>query len=192
MSPGSSSHSSLGSKSASIFSGTSSRRRGASRAADPPAPAPGDLQQEDVVRIDVRTDAAAVARVRDHDVVEARIGDEAKARAAADAPRSSCRSTPCTSSVQRRRRQRRQRAPRERPGPHRPALARRARPGAIRRRRARPARTAARAVEAGERVGQRGAHQQRLLLPVAAHERRRPTDRRARPSADRDPCLIVR
>ena len=80
MSPGSSSHSSLGAKSASIFSGTSSRRRGRrQRGRSASAVRPASLQQEHVVGIDVRPDAAAVARVRAHDVVEARIGDEAKA-----------------------------------------------------------------------------------------------------------------
>ena len=56
-------------------------------------------------------------------------------RRAADAPRRACRSTPCTSSVQRGALQRRQRAPRERPVAQRPARRRRARPGATRRRR---------------------------------------------------------
>ena len=47
-------------------------------AADAPATAPPGLQQEHVVRVDVRTDAAAVGRVAHHQVVEPGIGHEAE------------------------------------------------------------------------------------------------------------------
>ena len=100
MSPGSSSHSSLGHE-VGAASSAARRRAGAASRARPIAPAPAALrlQQEDVVGIDVRADAAAVARVRAHHVVEAGVGDEAKAPQQA-MRRSSCRSTPWTSRVQ--------------------------------------------------------------------------------------------
>ncbi len=47
--------------------------------ADAPAALAMHLQQEYIVRIEVRADAAAIGRVRDHQVVQARVGDEAKA-----------------------------------------------------------------------------------------------------------------
>jgi hypothetical protein len=48
------------------------------RSPDAPAPAARDLQQEDVVAVDVRADAAAVGREREHHIVETRIGHEAE------------------------------------------------------------------------------------------------------------------
>jgi hypothetical protein len=47
--------------------------------ADAPAPAAPELQEKDVVRVDVRPDAAAVRCPRAHHVVEPRVGDEAEA-----------------------------------------------------------------------------------------------------------------
>ncbi len=46
--------------------------------ADAPAAPTVGLQQEDVVGVDVRTDAAAVGGVADHQIVEPRIGHEAE------------------------------------------------------------------------------------------------------------------
>ena len=142
MSPGSSSHSSVGSKSASIFSGTSSRSARPRRPADAPAPPPGELQQEDVVGVDVRADAAAVAGVGDHDVVEPGVGHEAEAL-----QQPMRRIVVQVDALHQQRpagrRQRRQRAARERPVAQRSSARRRGSPGATRRRRGRRARTAA-------------------------------------------------
>ena len=192
MSPGSSSHSSLGSKSAQHLQRHVVAQRAPLDAADAPAPPARDLQQEHVVRIDVRADAAAVAGVRDHHVVEARVGHEAEAPQQPCAA-STCRSTPCTSSVQ--------------SGVASGGNARRAqRPVAQR-----PARAVARdqprldviargqreqlgARRAGGASAQRGAHQQRLLLPVPAHERAgdRPPSRGASAVVDVHAAIIVR
>ena len=98
---------------------------------------------------------------------------------------SSCRSTPCTSSVQPGVASVRQRATRDRTRGAPTSARRRARPAATRRRRARRARTGARGRRRAARRRQRAADEQRLLLPVPAHEGERPTDRRAGPSAGR-------
>ena len=120
----------------------------------------------------MRADAAAVAGVGDHQVVEPRLGHEAKA------------------VEQRARGLDVQVEPLHQQRPARPASAAAARaaaagrgaaPSARRRARRRrdstssrrPARTAARTVSGGSDAGDRLAHQQRLLLPVAAHELRR-------------------
>ena len=46
--------------------------------ADRPSAVAVHLQQEDVVAVEMRADAAAVARVADHQIVEPRIGQEAE------------------------------------------------------------------------------------------------------------------
>src|SRR6185437_3492815 len=53
---------------------------GTTGATDPPAPSPARLEQEDIVGVDVRPDTAAVARIREHRVIETSVGYEAKAR----------------------------------------------------------------------------------------------------------------
>ena len=69
---------------------------------------------------------------------------------------------------------------------------RRARPAATRRRRRAASANSSRARSSAGRVGHRPAHQQRLLLPVPAHEiaRRQAAEQRRRPV--RCPCIIVR
>ena len=49
-------------------------------AAEGPAAAAGDLEQEDIVLVDMGADTAAVAGQRDHDVVDAPAGQEAEQR----------------------------------------------------------------------------------------------------------------
>ena len=100
MSPGSSSHSWLGLKRRSSFSGAPVDWLVVAHATDAPATPALQLQQKHVVGIDVRPDAAAVAGVRDHQVIEPRIGHEAKRRAASGAPRrrTGRRPAPATSS----------------------------------------------------------------------------------------------
>ena len=78
MSPGSSSHSWLGLKRRSSFSGAPSIWLIVAHATDSPATPALQLQQKDVVGVDMRPHAAAIAGVRDHQVVEPRIGHEAK------------------------------------------------------------------------------------------------------------------
>ena len=187
MSPGSSSHSCSGSKWRRIFSGTPvDAGCGRAGAADAPAPPALHLQQEHVVGIEVRPDAAAVAGIGDHQVVEPRIGHEAEARRAARAPprRAGPGPAPAASS---------------RAAPAAAARAAAAGRGAASSRspRARtrrdstssPAASANSAARAQRRrhAGQRLAHQQRLLLPVAAHElrRRQAAEQRQR---ERAPC----
>jgi hypothetical protein len=162
------------------------------RSPDPPAPSPRELEQEHVVGIDVRADAAAVARERDHHVVEARVGNEA------EAPKQPMRGgvvqvDALHQHAPTRRRQSRQGAPRQRPRPQRPALA-------VARDEARFDIVARRkgeqppAVEAGQRIEERVAHEQGLLLPVTTHERRRgqPAEQRGRPfDVHRGHCAMI-
>ena len=110
--------------------------------ADPPAPPPGDLEQEHVVRIDVRPDAAAVARVGEHDVVEPRIGHEAKALQQAMRRRRRAGRRPAPAGSSPASPSGGERAARDRPGTQRPALAAADRPAATRRPPGRPGRTA--------------------------------------------------
>ncbi len=49
-------------------------------APDAPTPLPFDLEQEHVVRIEVRADAAAIGGERQHQVIDTGIGHEAKRR----------------------------------------------------------------------------------------------------------------
>ena len=190
MSPGSSSHSSLGAKSASIFSGTSSRRRAPRARPMRQRRRPLRLEQEHVVRIDVRADAAAIARVRAHHVVEARIGHEAEATQQAvrgivvqvDALHEQRPSGRAAVGSGRRA-----------SGPwrsdQRAAVARdQARLDVVLGRQ----REQARAIDRGERARQRAADHERLLLPMPAHEERRRQAAERGSSAGRDPWLIVR
>jgi hypothetical protein len=78
MSPGLSTNSSFGLKLARIFSGRPSTRLRSLLRADLPAALSLRLQQEHVVGVEVRTDAAAVGGEADHQVVQAGIGDEAE------------------------------------------------------------------------------------------------------------------
>jgi hypothetical protein len=48
-------------------------------AGDAPAPPPAPLEEEDVVAVDVRTDAAARDGIAHHHVVDARVRDEVEA-----------------------------------------------------------------------------------------------------------------
>ena len=126
-----------------------------------------------------------------HDVVEARVGHEAEALQQ-PMRRVVVQVDALHQQAPARRRQRRQCAARDRPGTQRPALAARGRPAATRRRRARPARTAARRSKPGSGSASARAHEQRLLLPVPAHERggRQAAEQGHRPV--RCPCFIVR
>ena len=80
MSPGSRIHSSVGSKSASSRRSScgSSAVSSSQCRADLPAPPAQALDQEHVVLVEMRADAAAVDRVADHHVVDAPVGDEAE------------------------------------------------------------------------------------------------------------------
>ena len=69
----------------------------------PPSATPKRLQQKDIVRVHVRTYAAAIGRQAHHQIIEPGLRYETKARQQACAA-SSNRSTPCTSGVQRARR----------------------------------------------------------------------------------------
>ena len=189
MSPGSSSQSCSGSKWRRIFSGTPSTQAAVARAADAPAAPALHLQQEHVVGIEVRADAAAVAGVGEHQVVEPRIGHEAKARQQRVRGLARAGRAPCTSSVQ--------------PGCVSGGSARRGsgpwrsvQPPAVAHHQARldvVARGQREQRGARQRRGharQRLAHQQRLLLPVPAHELRgdRPP---SSGSGGSGPCRIV-
>ena len=109
MSPGSSTHSCVGSNVRRSLISVSSRVRfrRARIGADRPAPPPETLQQEHVVVVDMRTDRAAIDRVAHHDVVDAPARQERKAGSSA-ATSMSHLSTSCTSSVQSRLRQARE------------------------------------------------------------------------------------
>ena len=171
MSPGSSTYSSSGSKFARIFSGTPSLQRQVVLPADAPAPPALRLQQEHVVAVEMRADAAAVAGIADHQVVQPRVGHEAKL-------------------LQQRMRAGRHAGPRPAPAGSSPAVTAAAARGAgtgPRRsasasalRATRRDSTSSRAARAnsslrGEQrlqAGHGAAHQQRLLLPVPPHELR--------------------
>ena len=191
MSPGSSSHSWDGTKPSSIFSGTSGRSVGPPHLADPPASAAGDLQQEDVVRIDVRADAATVARIGEHRIVEPRIGHEAKSleqamRADVVQIDALHEQGPAGAALRRQ-------------GTFRgmgPCRTVQRSPWSTTRRDSTSSRAASEnsvaASMCGNASGHRGAHQQRLLLPVPAHESLRPRVRRAERWRFRLPWVIVR
>ena len=103
-----------------------------------PAAAAVALQQEHVVGIEVRADAAAGGGVADHQVVEPRVGHEARSGAAARRRRAGAGSRPGPAASSRARA-----APSSRRGGtvrrRATSARRRARPAATRRRRARPA-----------------------------------------------------
>jgi hypothetical protein len=146
-------------------------------AADAPAAASRRLQQEDVVRIDVRPDAATVARPRAHHVVEARVGDEAKAPE--EAVRVVVVEVDALDEHGPARAPRGQRRRRDRAVANRPARA-----GAHDETRldafARGEREQARAVDARERAGQRVANEERLFCQC----------RRMKAEADRPPRRV--
>ena len=79
MSPGSSSHSSSGWKFCKTFKGKPGLQRQIFLRADTPAPLAFYLQKKHIVGIEVRAYAAAVACVRNHQVVETRVRHEAEA-----------------------------------------------------------------------------------------------------------------
>ena len=79
MSPGASVASSVGSKRRRILSGSVGSKRQVGLPSIAPAPPAGALQQEHVVRVDVRSDAAARRGVADHHVVEPRVRNEREA-----------------------------------------------------------------------------------------------------------------
>ena len=185
MSPGSSSHSSSGSKCARIFSGTSSRRRGSRGAADAPAPAALRLQQEHVVASRRAGRRRRRRSHRDHQVVEPRVGHEAevlqqrvRARRRAGprpAPAASSRLSSAAAA-------RRANGPRrsDQPLPRRCTTRRDSTSS-----RAASANSSARA-DGGSAPGHGRAHQQRLLLPVPAHELSAASGRPAGASAGAD------
>ena len=171
MSPGSSSHVVGAARSRRrIFSGTSGRS--ARSACRPIAPAPPalHLQQEHVVRVDVRADAAARRRIADHHVVEPRVRDEREApqqrvgRIAVQVQRPA----PAASSRGAGRRASARAA--ERPVLERPA---RCRARCTSRDSTSSRRASANSVVARGDTGEsrhRTAHEQRLLVPVARDE----------------------
>ena len=184
MSPASSSHSCSGSKRAQHLQRHVVAQRRVARAADAPAPPALHLQQEHVVRIDVRPDAAAVAGVRHHQVVEPRVGHEAKARQqlVRRLRRAGRRPAPAASS-------RAASAAAARAAAAARGAASSARPRCTTRRDSTSSRAASanssRGDSSGATLAQRLAHQQRPLLPVPAHELRRASGRRARRAARR-------
>ncbi len=135
-------------------------------ATESPAPPPASLQQEDIVRIHVRPDAAAVGGETHHQIVEPRIGHEPKARKQA----SSCiveqihtlyqqRPTPA-----RERRQAKERSVLQCLG-----AVERGKQAAFRLRILRKFKQA-RAIDRWNKACKRGANQQRFALPVFTHE----------------------
>jgi hypothetical protein len=126
------------------------------------------LQQEDIVGIDVRPDAATVARERKHRVVDPRIGNEAKALEEL-VRRIIVKIDPLNEQRPAGRGERRQGPARNRPAAHRPAIGfidDEPRFDVV----ACGEREKSASVEAGQRAGDRAANQEGLLLPMRSHE----------------------
>ena len=81
-----------------IFSGMPSTSVKSVWRADAPAPLPMRLQQEHIVGVEMRADAATVGGITDHQVVQPCVGMKRNCRINASAA-ASCRLTPCTSRV---------------------------------------------------------------------------------------------
>ena len=142
----------------------------------------------------MRADAAAVARERAHHVVEARIGDEAEAieqpvRARRRAGRRLARARSSRAATAAGSARRAERPVAQRSSARRCATTRRDSTSSCA---ASANRRAAVEPAAACSLRARRTDQQRLFLPVTAHESRRPKGRRARPPADQDSCFIVR
>ena len=157
--------------------------------ADAPAPRAHGLEQEHIVRIDVRADTATIAGVRHHHVVEPRVGDEPKA--VEQLPRG--RPVQIEPLHQQRPAgllQRRQRRPLERPlaqGPAAGPARDQARLDLVARSELEQLRTAHERCDRRHRL----ADQQRRLLPVAAHEGlRRQTAEQRGDEGDVHPLIV--
>ena len=182
MSPGSSSHSSRGDEAGEHLQRhvvAQARPRHAGRCASAAARRPGAGTR----RRNRRAGRRRRRRSRYETITSSRraSGTKRKRRSSACAA-SSCRSTPCTSRRPAGRGQRRQGAPRDRPVAQRPALAARTTSRDSTSSRAASANSRRRS-KPGSGSASARAHEQRLLLPVPAHERsgRKPAEQGRRP-----------
>ena len=159
----------LGHEAAQHFERRGAAQRGVEAARDSPAPTAVRLEQEYVVAVDMRSDAAAFARPRDHHVVEPRVGHEPKC--VEQLPRAvvvqvdALHEQRPAGPRRRGKRAARERAVGERP---RAALGSRDEPRLDAGRASE--RKELRARQQRERVRERTANQERAPLPVPAHE----------------------